>query len=110
MLARVDADVVALQEIGPAHLLDAVLDRLPSRGGYAATIFGTADARGIRCALLSRLPVLDARVRTATALPFGCDGNLRAEMREHFFCMVARRLALDHGGLARRREPGEERR
>jgi endonuclease/exonuclease/phosphatase family metal-dependent hydrolase len=70
VLARADADVVALQEIGPPDLLDAVLDRLPQRGRYAAPIVGTADARGIRCALLSRLPVLAAQIRTATSLPF----------------------------------------
>ncbi len=69
MLRECDADVVGLQEVGPLALLDDVMARLPAMG-YAAPVVGTPDARGIRCALLSRLPVLDARVETAAALPF----------------------------------------
>lgn len=69
-LAACDADVVGLQEIGPPELLEAVLQRLPGRGGYGEPVVGTADARGIRCALLSRRPVLEARVHTADALSF----------------------------------------
>ena len=69
-LAACDADVVGLQEIGPPELLEAVLQRLPARGGYGEPIIGTADARGIRCALLSRVRVVEARVHTADALPF----------------------------------------
>ena len=67
MLARVDADVVALQEVGAPDTLEALLSRLDRRGGYGAPIVGTADARGIRCALLSRVPVLRSRVHTAPA-------------------------------------------
>jgi endonuclease/exonuclease/phosphatase family metal-dependent hydrolase len=70
MIRACDADVVGLQEIGPPELLDAVVARLERRGGYGEPILGTADARGIRCALLSRVPVLDAKVHTADALPF----------------------------------------
>ncbi|HEY1695283.1 MAG TPA: endonuclease/exonuclease/phosphatase family protein [Polyangiaceae bacterium] len=72
-IARCDADVVGLQEIGPPALLDAVVDRIApagSRGGYLAPLVGTADARGIRCALLSRLPPVHAQVHTTDALPF----------------------------------------
>ncbi|HEY6459107.1 MAG TPA: endonuclease/exonuclease/phosphatase family protein, partial [Polyangiaceae bacterium] len=72
-IARCDADVVGLQEIGPPSLLEAVVERIPphgSRGGYAASLVGTADARGIRCVLLSRLPLLHAHVHTTEALPF----------------------------------------
>jgi endonuclease/exonuclease/phosphatase family metal-dependent hydrolase len=65
-----DADVVGLQEIGPPELLDAVVDRLERRGGYGQPIVGTPDARGIRCALLSRAPVVEAQVHTAEALSF----------------------------------------
>jgi endonuclease/exonuclease/phosphatase family metal-dependent hydrolase len=70
VLTSCDADVVGLQEVGPPELLAAVLDRVPARGGYGEPVVGTADARGIRCALLSRLRVLEARVHTAEALPF----------------------------------------
>jgi endonuclease/exonuclease/phosphatase family metal-dependent hydrolase len=71
MLAICDADVVGLQEVGGPALqarLDARLRE--SRAGYGAPIAGTADARGIRCAVLSRLPVVHAHVHTAGALPF----------------------------------------
>jgi endonuclease/exonuclease/phosphatase family metal-dependent hydrolase len=69
-LVACDADVVGLQEIGPPELLEAVLQRLPGRGGYGEPVVGTADARGIRCALLSRVRVVEARVHTAEALTF----------------------------------------
>jgi endonuclease/exonuclease/phosphatase family metal-dependent hydrolase len=67
MIARADADVVALQEIGPPEALDALVAKL---GRYDARVIGTPDARGIRCALLSRLPILASRVHTAEALAF----------------------------------------
>jgi endonuclease/exonuclease/phosphatase family metal-dependent hydrolase len=74
-IAKCDADVVGLQEIGPPALLEAVLDRLPhvggaKRGGYGEPLVGTADARGIRCAVVSRLPLVHREVHTADALPF----------------------------------------
>jgi endonuclease/exonuclease/phosphatase family metal-dependent hydrolase len=69
-LRACDADVVGLQEVGNAPLLGQVLDRLPGRGGYGEPVMGTVDRRGIGCALLSRLPVVQARVHTCDALPF----------------------------------------
>jgi endonuclease/exonuclease/phosphatase family metal-dependent hydrolase len=69
MLRACDADVVGLQEIGSEALLAQVLDHLDARGGYAI-VMGTADARGIACALLSRVRVRESRVHTAAALPF----------------------------------------
>jgi endonuclease/exonuclease/phosphatase family metal-dependent hydrolase len=69
LLAECDADVVGLQEVGPIELLRAVVARLP-RCGYGEPLLGTPDARGIRCALLTRLPVVSARVWTAERLPF----------------------------------------
>jgi len=67
-LRSCDADVVGLQEVGPAELARAVRDRLP--GDYGEPVLGTPDARGIRCALLSRVRVIEARVHTAEALSF----------------------------------------
>jgi endonuclease/exonuclease/phosphatase family metal-dependent hydrolase len=64
-----DADVVGLQEVGPVELLAAVLARLVG-SGYGEPVIGTADGRGIRCALLSRLPIVAAQVHTAAALSF----------------------------------------
>ena len=63
-----DADVVGLQEIGPPDLLRAVVER--TDGGYRESVIGTADRRGIRCALLSRLPLVLSEVHTADALSF----------------------------------------
>jgi endonuclease/exonuclease/phosphatase family metal-dependent hydrolase len=68
-IRALDADVVGLQEIGPVELLRALVSRLPDCG-YAEAVAGTADARGIRCALLARVPVVASDVRTAEALPF----------------------------------------
>jgi endonuclease/exonuclease/phosphatase family metal-dependent hydrolase len=70
MLRACDADVIALQEAGPPELVGAVVDRLGRSAGWGEPVLGTADARGIRCALLSRLPLLEARVQTADALDF----------------------------------------
>lgn len=66
-IREADADVVGLQEIGSAEALEAVRSRLP---GYAPAVIGTADARGIACALLSRRPILRAGVHTAKSLGF----------------------------------------
>jgi endonuclease/exonuclease/phosphatase family metal-dependent hydrolase len=69
-LGACDADVVGLQEVGSAELVRAVLERPEAPRGYGEPLLGPADARGIRCALLSRLRVVSARVHTASALPF----------------------------------------
>jgi endonuclease/exonuclease/phosphatase family metal-dependent hydrolase len=74
-LADCDADIVGLQEIGSRALVDELAARLPgyrNAGTSAAAnaIVGSADARGIRCALLSRLPIAEARVHTTDALTF----------------------------------------
>jgi endonuclease/exonuclease/phosphatase family metal-dependent hydrolase len=73
VLARADADVIGFQEIGSEDLLRALLERVPpseERGAYGEPIFGTADARGIRCAIATRLNVSASRVHTADALTF----------------------------------------
>ncbi len=64
-----DADVVGLQEVGPVDLLRSVLSRLEDRG-YGEPIVGTADSRGIRCALLARIRIVSASVHTAEVLGF----------------------------------------
>jgi endonuclease/exonuclease/phosphatase family metal-dependent hydrolase len=68
-LRRADADVVALQEVGSEQQLERLVADL-SDLGYGAPVFGTADKRGIRCAILSRLPIVWSQVHTAQALPF----------------------------------------
>ena len=69
MLRACDADVIGLQEVGTVELVRAVLDRLDGHT-YGEPVMGTADARGIRCALVSRVPVVESRVHTAESLPF----------------------------------------
>jgi len=63
------ADVIGLQEVGPPELVRAVAERMGEHG-WAEPMLGTADARGIRCALLSRVPLLEWRVHTAAFLEF----------------------------------------
>jgi endonuclease/exonuclease/phosphatase family metal-dependent hydrolase len=76
MVRTCDADVVGLQEVGPVELLHEVTTRLPDCG-YGEPIVGTPDSRGIRCALLARVRVVAAVVRTAEALSFPvfCAGD-----------------------------------
>jgi endonuclease/exonuclease/phosphatase family metal-dependent hydrolase len=67
-LEQANADVVGLEEVGPEEALEALVVRVRSLG-YAKVV-GTADKRGIRNALLSRLPIVTSRVHTAAELPF----------------------------------------
>jgi endonuclease/exonuclease/phosphatase family metal-dependent hydrolase len=69
-LEECDADVVGLEEVGSKELVLAAMERMRGAGAYGEPLLGPADQRGIRCALLSRLPVHAARVHTASALPF----------------------------------------
>lgn len=68
-LRRAHADVVALQEVGEEQQVERLVKELADLG-YGAPVFGTADQRGIRCVLLSRLPILWSQVHTQKALPF----------------------------------------
>src|SRR5436190_14512309 len=69
-LRQARADVVGLQEVGSEDLLDRLATTELAELGYRPPIFGTADQRGIRNAILSRLPVRWSTVHTAEALPF----------------------------------------
>src|SRR5258706_296566 len=55
-LRRANADVVALQEVGDVQQLERLVSDL-SDLGYGAPVAGTPDKRGIRVAILSRIPV-----------------------------------------------------
>jgi endonuclease/exonuclease/phosphatase family metal-dependent hydrolase len=68
-IRRARADVVALQEVGEEQQLDRLVKDLADVG-YGSPVVGTADKRGIRCAILSRIPVLWSQVHTAKSLPF----------------------------------------
>jgi endonuclease/exonuclease/phosphatase family metal-dependent hydrolase len=91
-LRRLNADVVALQEIGPAELVQELVDRL-SDLGYADPTLGTPDARGIRCALLARPPLLAVTVHTASALSFPV---FRAGDPEPFGARIPLRRGIVH--------------
>lgn len=62
------ADVIGFQEIASERALAALLEAGGVTG--ATVVFGTRDARGIGCALVSRLPVIGSEVLTSEALPF----------------------------------------
>ncbi len=68
-LRRANADVVALQEVGSEALLAELVARVPELD-YGACVVGSEDRRGIRNAMLSRLPVVWSRVHEARELPF----------------------------------------
>lgn len=68
-LRRANADVVALQEVGEEQQLDRLVKDVADLG-YGAPVIGTADKRGIRCAILSRVPILWSQVHTHKTLPF----------------------------------------
>lgn len=69
-LRRADADVVALQEVGSEPLVERLAKRELAGLGYAHVAFAPPDRRGIRCAILSRLPVLETHVHAAGSLRF----------------------------------------
>jgi endonuclease/exonuclease/phosphatase family metal-dependent hydrolase len=69
-VARLDADVVAFQEVKGAQVLEAVRAHLPQQGGYLPAVAGHADARGIACGLLSRLPITSVEVHGVGPLAF----------------------------------------
>jgi endonuclease/exonuclease/phosphatase family metal-dependent hydrolase len=61
------AAVVALQEVGEPE----ALERLCAAGlADYQTVIGTPDERGIRCAVLSRLPIVNSKVHVTDQLPF----------------------------------------
>jgi len=69
-LRRANADVVALQEVGAPELLERLVTSELKDLGYGAPVVGSQDRRGIRNAILSRLPVQWSQVHTAAALTF----------------------------------------
>ncbi len=68
-LRRANADVVALQEVGEEQQLERLVNDVADLG-YGAPVLGTPDKRGIRVAMLSRIPVLWSQVHTQKTLPF----------------------------------------
>ena len=69
-LLEAQADVVALQEIGPEAALLALAARLKRELPYPYVFAAPPDPRGIRCAVLSRRPFAAAESIAAEAMPF----------------------------------------
>lgn len=69
VVARMDADVVAFQEVEGTQVLEAVRAALPEMR-YLPAVAGTADQRGIACGLLSRFPITAVEVHGVGELSF----------------------------------------
>lgn len=69
-IRRANADVVALQEVGEEEHVGRLVSKELADLGYGPPILGTVDKRGIRCAILSRLPVQWSQVHTQKTLSF----------------------------------------
>lgn len=72
---RLDADVIAFQEVQSAAVLEDVRALLPARngapaGGYLPAIAGPSDRRGIACGVLSRFPIRSVTHHADTNLSF----------------------------------------
>jgi predicted extracellular nuclease len=65
-----EADVVGLQEIGSEKLLNELVLSLEKHAPYTHLVVGTPDVRGIRNAIVSRLPFKSSRVLTSPNLDF----------------------------------------
>ena len=68
-IARLDADVVALQEVTGTESLAALAASVQARLPYATQFASPTDERGIGNALLTRLPVRWVRSHGSEALP-----------------------------------------
>jgi endonuclease/exonuclease/phosphatase family metal-dependent hydrolase len=69
-LREADADVVALQELGADTMLERLLDGAVPELGYRHRLLGPADQRGIRCGIVSRLPLVETTLHVAESIPF----------------------------------------
>lgn len=69
-LRRANADVVALQEVGAPELVERVRTKDAPDLAYGEPVFGTPDRRGIRNAILSRLPIVWSQNHEAKSLSF----------------------------------------
>ena len=68
-IARLDADVIALQEVSGPESLEALAPAIRTRLPYTTAFAAPTDERGIGNAVLSRLPVRWARSHGCVALP-----------------------------------------
>jgi endonuclease/exonuclease/phosphatase family metal-dependent hydrolase len=78
VVSRLNADVVAFQEIEGVRVLDDLRALLPQMG-YGPAVAGTADARGIALGVLSRFPIVSSESHGVGELTFPVfvDGDPR---------------------------------
>lgn len=78
-LSRMNADLVALQEVEGQRVLEDLRALLPSHG-YAHLAAGAQDERGISCGVLSRFPLSGVEIHGVGELTFPtfADGDPRA--------------------------------
>jgi endonuclease/exonuclease/phosphatase family metal-dependent hydrolase len=88
LLRAHSADVVALQEVGGEAATNAIAVAL---GGGFTQVLGDTDERGIRNALLSRLPIVSSNVLRAAHLSFP---RFRREDPEPFGARIPLRRAI----------------
>lgn len=67
-IKRANLDAVALQEVGSETALNALAEFVGGAGMHMS--IGTSDKRGIRNALVSRLPFAEVVIHTRESLPF----------------------------------------
>ena len=89
-LALADADVIALQEVASEDALGRILKRVPNGADYRHAVLALPDQRGIRNAIVSRLPFVLQTVHVASELPF-------PTFREGDAPPFPRRIALRRG-------------
>jgi endonuclease/exonuclease/phosphatase family metal-dependent hydrolase len=70
MVQRMDADIIAFQEIEGAHVLDALRSHLGEGNDFHPAVAGRQDNRGIACGVLSRFPITSVEVHGAGELSF----------------------------------------
>lgn len=98
-LRALDPDVIALEEVGSAAVVEALLSAA-GLSRHTERVLGSADARGIRNVIASRLPLDRSEVLTAEVLSFP---KFHVDDAEPFPGRIPLRRGVPH---ARVRAPG----
>lgn len=70
LVRRADADVIGLQEVGSASLVERLVSKELAGAGYFPPHVGPGDRRGIGCAIVSRLPIVSSSIVAGDKLAF----------------------------------------
>ncbi len=109
VLARLDADVVVLQEVETLALLERLASGPLAGRGYAAFLRDAFDPRGIDVGVLARVPLADYRSHAAERAPDGSHLWSRDLVEVHLRT-TRRPVVLLGTHLVSRREPADDRR